>query len=153
MPKATWSGQHGEAREVEPCGRDLSTCAGSLRSRARATKRFEGGHRTAIGGTFVSVVSSASELTLPAEHRELTDLGRESTLSLGARLRSLYVDKLHFLPATLPDVPIETSLVNFRSTGMPRTIETLHQLAEGLFPEEKRDGPIDYVVRNPTDER
>ncbi|SCV72301.1 BQ2448_4995 [Microbotryum intermedium] len=83
---------------------------------------------------------------------ELTDLGRESTLNLGARLRSLYVDRLGFLPETLPDVPLDQSPVFFRSTGMPRTIESLHQIVEGLFPSGYREGLVDYTVRNPNDE-
>lgn len=82
---------------------------------------------------------------------ELTDLGRESTLALGTRLRSLYVDQLHFLPSKLPDLPVEENVVEFRSTGMPRTIESLHQIVQGLFPE--RDGAVQYTVRNPQDER
>ena len=34
---------------------------------------------------------------------ELTDIGRVSTLSLGQRIRKLYVDQLGFLPKTLED--------------------------------------------------
>ncbi|SGZ30415.1 BQ5605_C048g12354 [Microbotryum silenes-dioicae] len=83
---------------------------------------------------------------------ELTDLGRESTLNLGARLRALYVDRLGFLPETLPDLPVDESPVYFRSTGMPRTIESLHQIVEGLFPSGYRAGLVDYTVRNPNDE-
>ncbi|KAK4700058.1 acid phosphatase, partial [Phenoliferia sp. Uapishka_3] len=81
---------------------------------------------------------------------ELTDLGRQSTLTLGARLRALYVDQLHFLPSTLPDLERKSSPVAFRSTGMPRTIESLHQIVQGIFP--TRDGPVEYVVRNAMDE-
>lgn len=33
---------------------------------------------------------------------------------------------------------------------MPRTIESLHQIVQGIFP--TRDGPVEYVVRNPMDE-
>ena len=80
---------------------------------------------------------------------ELTDLGRQSTLELGTRLRTLYVDQLGFLPSSLPDEPLATAPITFRSTGMPRTIESLHQIAAGLFPEGKRDGPVEYAVRNP----
>ena len=83
---------------------------------------------------------------------ELTDLGRQSTLELGTRLRTLYVDQLGFLPSSLPDEPLATAPITFRSTGMPRTIESLHQIAAGLFPEGKRDGPVEYAVRNPMDE-
>ncbi|GAA6048612.1 hypothetical protein JCM3770_002056 [Rhodotorula araucariae] len=54
---------------------------------------------------------------------ELTDLGRRSTLSLGTALRALYVP-LGFLPPTLWSDRAEQ--VSFRSTNMPRTIESLH---------------------------
>lgn len=83
---------------------------------------------------------------------ELTDLGRQSTLTLGTALRSLYIDQLKFLPTNLPDLPLSTNPITFRSTGMPRTIETLHQLAVGLFPGGKREGAVEYTVRNPQDE-
>lgn len=77
---------------------------------------------------------------------QLTDIGYESTLSLGTALRSLYVDKLGFLPAVLPAESRPDSIVELRSTGMPRTIETLHQVAQGLFP--VRDGVVEFVVRD-----
>ncbi|KAK4047051.1 hypothetical protein OIO90_006334 [Microbotryomycetes sp. JL221] len=83
---------------------------------------------------------------------ELTDLGRESTLTLGTLLRKLYVDRLQFLPSTLPDVRVQDNPVTFRSTGMMRTIESLHQIAVGLFPEGYRQGPVEYTVRNANDE-
>lgn len=81
---------------------------------------------------------------------ELTDLGRQSTLTLGKRLRSLYVDQLGFLPAILPATMRPDALATFRSTGMNRTIESLHQVVEGLFP--VREGAIEYVVRAPEQE-
>ncbi|BGP54618.1 hypothetical protein JCM8202_004988 [Rhodotorula sphaerocarpa] len=68
---------------------------------------------------------------------ELTDLGRRSTLELGARLRSLYVDQLGFLPPTLDSASLPS--VALRSTNMPRTIESLHQVVEGLFGKDHRD--------------
>ncbi|KAM0791655.1 hypothetical protein ACM66B_006091 [Microbotryomycetes sp. NB124-2] len=83
---------------------------------------------------------------------ELTDLGRESTLTLGARLRTLYVDDLAFLPSTLPDVAVNDNPIVFRSTPMSRTIESLHQIAVGLFPDGHRQGPVEYTVRNANDE-
>lgn len=67
---------------------------------------------------------------------ELTDLGRRSTLELGARLRSLYVDQLGFLPSSLDASTLPS--VAFRSTNMPRTIESLHQIVEGLWGKERR---------------
>ncbi|BGP40596.1 hypothetical protein JCM10449v2_004558, partial [Rhodotorula kratochvilovae] len=70
---------------------------------------------------------------------ELTDLGRRSTLSLGAALRALYVP-LGFLPPTLSS---ETAgPVSFRSTNMPRTIESLHQVVEGLWPASARENGL-----------
>ncbi|KAK4047226.1 hypothetical protein OIV83_005528 [Microbotryomycetes sp. JL201] len=83
---------------------------------------------------------------------ELTDLGRESTLTLGSRLRALYVESLKLLPLTLPDVNVDENPVVFRSTPMYRTIESLHQIAVGLFPDGHRDGPVEYTVRNANDE-
>lgn len=68
---------------------------------------------------------------------ELTDLGRRSTLELGAKLRSLYVDQLGFLPPTLDSASLPS--VALRSTNMPRTIESLHQVVEGLFGKDHRD--------------
>lgn len=78
---------------------------------------------------------------------ELTDLGRRSTLELGARLRSLYVDQLGFLPSSLDSSTLPS--VAFRSTNMPRTIESLHQVVEGLWGKERRlDGiRVPFAVR------
>lgn len=81
---------------------------------------------------------------------ELTDLGRASTLGVGAALRKIYVDDLKFLPSVLPDERRPDSIVEFRSTGMNRTIETLHQVVQGLFP--IRQGAVEYVVRAPEQE-
>ncbi|GAA5999702.1 hypothetical protein JCM10207_005872 [Rhodosporidiobolus poonsookiae] len=82
------------------------------------------------------------------EWGELTDLGRLSTLSLGAHLRSLYVDRLSFLPPILS--PTTSSTVAFRSTNMPRTIESLHQLVEGLWSAEQRERGtrVEFAVRH-----
>lgn len=82
---------------------------------------------------------------------ELTDLGRRSALSLGAILRDIYVP-LGFLPATFSASTVD--LVAFRSTNMPRTIETLHQLVEGLWPHSTRDDgvKVDFQLRGWQDE-
>ncbi|BGP02495.1 hypothetical protein RTG_02538 [Rhodotorula toruloides ATCC 204091] len=83
---------------------------------------------------------------------ELTDLGRRSTLELGARLRSLYVDQLNFLPPTF--TLSNSSVASFRSTNMPRTIESLHQIVEGLWGKEKREegAKVEYLIRGWQDE-
>ncbi|EGN92524.1 hypothetical protein SERLA73DRAFT_191032 [Serpula lacrymans var. lacrymans S7.3] len=64
---------------------------------------------------------------------QLTDLGRQSTFDYGAALRKLYVERLHFLPDTLE----REEEVYFRSTNVPRTIESLQQIKHGLYPELK----------------
>ncbi|KAJ7136013.1 histidine phosphatase superfamily [Mycena epipterygia] len=63
----------------------------------------------------------------------LTDIGRQSTFNYGAALRSLYIDRLGFLP----DILQKRGEVYFRSTNMPRTIESLEQVIYGLYPTPK----------------
>ncbi|KAJ7057838.1 histidine phosphatase superfamily, partial [Mycena amicta] len=81
---------------------------------------------------------------------ELTDIGRQSTYNYGAALRSLYVDRLGFLSDTLENQR-ETY---FRSTNMPRTIESLEQVIHGLYPTTKCSPEIlpTLLVRNGRDE-
>ncbi|CAE6438246.1 unnamed protein product [Rhizoctonia solani] len=64
---------------------------------------------------------------------ELTDTGRKSTLQLGQELRKLYVERL----GLLPDVLNSHKTAYFRSTNMPRTIESLQQVLHGLYPTSK----------------
>ncbi|KAJ1302017.1 hypothetical protein OPQ81_000852 [Rhizoctonia solani] len=59
---------------------------------------------------------------------ELTDTGRKSTFQLGQELRKLYIDRL----GLLPDVLDSHKTAYFRSTNMPRTIESLQQVLHGL---------------------
>ncbi|KIY70843.1 phosphoglycerate mutase-like protein [Cylindrobasidium torrendii FP15055 ss-10] len=81
---------------------------------------------------------------------ELTDVGRQSTYNYGASLRELYINKLGFLPNyLLSDAP-----TYFRSTNMPRTIESLQQVMHGLYPTDKchPDVTPPLIVRNGKDE-
>ncbi|KZT10258.1 phosphoglycerate mutase-like protein [Laetiporus sulphureus 93-53] len=64
---------------------------------------------------------------------ELTDIGRQSTYDFGQALRQLYIDRLGFIS----DVARSNDEVYLRSTNVPRTIESLEQIARGLYPEEK----------------
>ncbi|GAA6006019.1 uncharacterized protein JCM10292_005648 [Rhodotorula paludigena] len=82
---------------------------------------------------------------------QLTDLGRRSTLDMGKRLRDLYVP-LGFLPANLTSNT--SAQVAFRSTNMPRTIESLHQLIEGLWPSRAREEglKVEFKLRGWMDE-
>jgi len=77
-------------------------------------------------------------------------MGRQSTLSLGKLLRKVYVEHLHLVPPVLPATSRDRNPVQFRSTAVPRAIESLTNLVAGLFPE--RDGPMEFVVRQPQDE-
>lgn len=81
---------------------------------------------------------------------ELTDIGRQSTYNFGAALRDLYINKLGFLPDT--HQPGGTAY--FRSTNMPRTIESLQQIVHGLYPTSKcAPGFVPQIlVRNGKDE-
>ncbi|GLB39148.1 putative histidine acid phosphatase family protein [Lyophyllum shimeji] len=81
---------------------------------------------------------------------ELTDLGRQSTYNFGKSLRGLYVQKLGFLPDRLSN----KEQVYFRSTNIPRTIESLQQAIHGLYPTEKCETGVlpDILVRNTKDE-
>ncbi|KAJ6590608.1 histidine phosphatase superfamily [Mycena vulgaris] len=81
---------------------------------------------------------------------ELSDIGRQSTFHYGAALRSLYVDRLGFLP----DLLQKRGEVYFRSTNMPRTIESLEQVIYGLYPTTKCHPTAvpTLLVRNGRDE-
>jgi len=81
---------------------------------------------------------------------ELTDLGRQSTFHFGRGLRELYVERLRFLSDFLDN----TAEVYFRSTNMPRTIESLQQIIHGLYPTGKYESnncPT-ILIRNGRDE-
>ncbi|KAJ7151139.1 histidine phosphatase superfamily [Mycena filopes] len=81
---------------------------------------------------------------------ELTDVGRKSTFNYGAALRSLYVDRLGFLPDFLQ----KPGEVYFRSTNMARTIESLEQVIHGLYPTAKCNPSVlpPLLTRNGKDE-
>ncbi|KAI9492688.1 histidine phosphatase superfamily [Zychaea mexicana] len=78
---------------------------------------------------------------------QLTNLGRHSMATLGARLREIYVDRLKFLP----DI-YDQSMVTIRSTDYQRTQESVQQLvAGGLYPADKRgdDFVLQIATRDP----
>ncbi|KAJ7145337.1 histidine phosphatase superfamily [Mycena crocata] len=81
---------------------------------------------------------------------ELSDIGRKSTFNYGAALRSLYVHRLGFLP----DFLHKRGEVYFRSTNMPRTVESLEQVIHGLYPTTKCNPSAmpTLLLRNPRDE-
>lgn len=64
----------------------------------------------------------------------LTDKGRQTTYDLGRRLRSLYVDRLKFLPPAISSA----DFLYLRSTPMPRALESLQQTLSALYPQSTR---------------
>ncbi|KDQ22366.1 hypothetical protein PLEOSDRAFT_1079741 [Pleurotus ostreatus PC15] len=80
---------------------------------------------------------------------ELTDVGRKSTFEYGAALRRLYVERLGFLPDQL----LNAEQAYFRSTNMPRTMESLRNIISGLYPAEKCPNTLPPIlIRNGKDE-
>ncbi|KAG5439523.1 hypothetical protein PCANB_002098 [Pneumocystis canis] len=65
---------------------------------------------------------------------ELTDIGRESALNLGTRLRKLYVYQLSFLPEFIS----KSSEIYMRASDISRAMESTHQVFSGLYPPEFR---------------
>nr|POE86604.1 putative acid phosphatase spbc4.06 [Quercus suber] len=83
--------------------------------------------------------SSEQEAEGICQPGELTDLGRQTTLQLGQRLRSLYVGQLGFLPDNLAsDVKDIDSIIRLRSTPIPRALESVQQAFVGLYPPSTR---------------
>ncbi|CAO3627275.1 unnamed protein product [Cunninghamella blakesleeana] len=81
---------------------------------------------------------------------QLTNLGRNSLNSLGARLREIYIDKLNFLPDEFDE-----KMIYIRSTDYPRTQESVQQMiAGGLYPPSKRNNgdTLQIRIRDPRDE-
>lgn len=69
---------------------------------------------------------------------EITDTGRQTTLSLGRCLRHLYVDQLGFLPGVIGD----PRMIFLRSSPWPRALDSLQQVFTGLYPPDKRKGAL-----------
>ncbi|CAI6082157.1 unnamed protein product [Clonostachys chloroleuca] len=81
----------------------------------------------------------------------LTDLGRSTTTALGRRLRHLYIDRLGFLPPNLTS----SESFYFRTTPIPRALESLQQTIHGLYPSHTRSPdlpPLTIVGRVPGEE-
>ncbi|KAF2492043.1 phosphoglycerate mutase-like protein [Lophium mytilinum] len=82
---------------------------------------------------------------------ELTDVGRQTTLALGQRLRHLYVDQLAFMPKLISD----SDMIYLRATPIPRALESLQQAFWGFYPPSARtaDFPTPTILtRAPQDE-
>ncbi|KAL6706045.1 hypothetical protein ACN47E_006147 [Coniothyrium glycines] len=76
---------------------------------------------------------------------ELTDKGRETTTSLGQRLRHLYVDQLKFMPKLIAD----SDMIYLRATPVPRALESVQQAFWGFYPPSARtaDFPPPTIIQ------
>lgn len=95
----------------------------------------------------------SGELDALCDMGMLTDRGRETTTNLGRRLRTLYVDRLGFLPPSL--TPATSASLYLRATPIPRALESLQQTLHGLYPSHTRDAalaPLTILGRTPADE-
>lgn len=63
---------------------------------------------------------------------QLTDVGRQSTLTMGRHLRDIYVRRLGLLPDRLHPEK-DAGKLYVRSTNMTRTIESAQQILTGLL--------------------
>ncbi|PPJ55223.1 hypothetical protein CBER1_05698 [Cercospora berteroae] len=84
---------------------------------------------------------------------QLTDRGRETTLALGQRIRTLYVNQLGFLPSFLDEQ--NKSKISLRATPIPRALESVQQAFVGLYPPASRSPgllPLPIVRRVIQDE-
>lgn len=79
---------------------------------------------------------SRGDIDAVCQPGELTDRGRETTLALGQRIRTLYVNQLAFLPAFLDEQ--NKSNVSLRATPIPRALESVQQAFVGLYPAASR---------------
>ncbi|VBB86985.1 Putative protein of unknown function [Podospora comata] len=91
--------------------------------------------------TFSRESDSPTLALSPASHPDnicdmgtLTDLGRQTTSSLGARLRDLYITRLGFLPPAITS----PSQIYLRTTPVPRALESLQQTFSTLYPPNTR---------------
>lgn len=69
-------------------------------------------------------------LIIPSAIGELTDVGRQSMLQLGQRIRHLYVDQLKFMPKTVS----EPDGLYLRASPYSRALESTHHAFLGLYP-------------------
>ncbi|KAJ9616434.1 hypothetical protein H2200_000152 [Cladophialophora chaetospira] len=82
---------------------------------------------------------------------ELTDKGRQTTYTLGERLRHLYIDQLRFMPSLIANA----DLIYLRATPLPRALESVQQTFWGMYPLTSRTASFPsptIVTRTPADE-
>ncbi|KAI8318887.1 phosphoglycerate mutase-like protein [Martensiomyces pterosporus] len=95
-----------------------------------STKKIDGN----AAGSSDGKKAKGSEMWSPAscDMGQLSDIGLESLFRTGSFLRSLYVDKLRFLPA-VPEGNL-SDWMYIRTTDYSRVIQSTHALLVGLYP-------------------
>ncbi|CAO1615430.1 unnamed protein product [Parajaminaea phylloscopi] len=81
---------------------------------------------------------------------QLTDVGRQSTLTMGRYLREIYVQRLGLLPEEMR-AGVDDGKLYVRSTNMSRTIESAQQVVTGLLGADSRQSSTfrpTILVRN-----
>ncbi|KAI1369054.1 histidine phosphatase superfamily [Xylaria arbuscula] len=99
----------------------------------------------------IVVVGPKGEIDGICDMGMLTDRGRETTFDLGTRLRKLYVERLGFLPPTLPNA----DSLYLRATPIPRALDSLQETFIGLYPSHTRSPsfpPPTVLLRSPAEE-
>lgn len=87
-------------------------------------------------GTPKLAAGPGGEIDAVCQPGELTDRGRETTLALGQRIRTLYVNQLGFLPPFLDEQ--NKSKISLRATPIQRALESVQQSFLGLYPSASR---------------
>ncbi|KAJ1734994.1 hypothetical protein LPJ61_000781 [Coemansia biformis] len=117
------------------------------------TSQSDGSSILAAAGTTAQHISDTSRPTAATcSFGQLTDMGRQNMTTLGAHIRSLYVDALGFLPATRQAGDSVADPLHLRSTSYTRTLESLHHVLGGLYPNVAAEEPV-YRITTRSPER
>ncbi|KAL8767646.1 MAG: hypothetical protein Q9209_005905 [Squamulea sp. 1 TL-2023] len=82
---------------------------------------------------------------------QLVQIGRETTLALGERLRHLYVNQINFMPRIISNA----DMIYLRATPMPRALDSVQQSFVGMYPASARIAsfpPPTVITRAAADE-
>ncbi|ORX75042.1 phosphoglycerate mutase-like protein [Linderina pennispora] len=109
-------------------GIEYEPAAWSLRLTQDSEKALDG---NTSGSGPVAAAEDSWEPTM-CDMGQLTDVGLDSLFRTGSFLRSLYVDKLNFLPPT-PEGKV-SDYIYVRTTDYSRVIQSTHALLVGLYP-------------------
>ncbi|KAI9292866.1 phosphoglycerate mutase-like protein [Neoconidiobolus thromboides FSU 785] len=86
--------------------------------------------------------------TATCSYGQLTDIGRSTLYQHGEALKRIYVDHLKFVPQNFDQ--LKQNQVYLRSTDYPRTIDSLHHLLFGFYPNINTNTITDLIIRSRT---